>query len=68
VPVITDPWPGLETLFSPGSEILVAGDVHSILRDTGEDERRRIGERLRRRVLGAHTAAHRAEELERLAA
>jgi spore maturation protein CgeB len=68
VPVITDPWPGLETLFSPGSDILVAGDVHSILRDTGEGERRRIGERLRRRVLGAHTAAHRAEALERLAA
>jgi spore maturation protein CgeB len=68
VPVITDAWPGLETLFSPGRDILVAGDVCTILRETGEEERRRVGERLRERVLSAHTAAHRAEELERLAA
>jgi spore maturation protein CgeB len=68
VPVITDPWPGVETLFSPGSDIYVAGDVHTILCETDEDERRRVGERLRARVLGAHTAAHRAEELERVAA
>jgi spore maturation protein CgeB len=68
VPVITDPWPGVETLFSPGTDILVAGDVRTILRETGEDERRRLGERLRERVLSAHTAGHRAEQLERLAA
>jgi spore maturation protein CgeB len=67
VPVITDAWPGLETLFSPGSDILVAGDVCAILRETDEVERRRVGERLRERVLSAHTAAHRAAELERLA-
>jgi spore maturation protein CgeB len=66
VPVITDPWPGVDSLF--GDDVFVAGDVCTILRDTGEDERRRTGDRLRRRVLAAHTAAHRAATLERLAA
>ena len=67
VPVISDPWPGLEELFRPGREILVAHgseDVVRFLRETGEDERRAIGERARRRVLAEHTAERRAEELE----
>ena len=51
-----------------GSEILVAhsaDDVMRVLARTSEAERKAIGERARRRVLGAHTAAHRADELER---
>jgi spore maturation protein CgeB len=67
VPVITDAWPGLDELFRPGREILVArgaDDVVRHLRETGEDERRAIGERARRRVLAEHTAERRAEELE----
>lgn len=67
VPVISDAWPGIEELFRPGSEILVARhaeDVVRHLRETDEDERRAIGERARRRVLAEHTAERRAEELE----
>jgi spore maturation protein CgeB len=67
-PVITDPWPGLDTIFEPGSEILVArssDDVVRYLRDTREDQRRAIGSAARRRLLKEHTAMHRAEELER---
>lgn len=67
-PVISDPWDGLAELFEPGREILIAQsglDVLGWVRDMPEEERRRIGERARERVLAEHTAAHRAETLER---
>src|SRR5690606_19276425 len=67
-PIISDPWEGLEELFAPGREILIARSAQEVLgwvRDMPEDERRRIGERARERVLAEHTAAHRAESLER---
>jgi spore maturation protein CgeB len=67
VPIISDAWEGLETLFAPGREILTArrpGDVLRALRDIPERERRAIGARARRRVLAEHTSAHRAAELE----
>ncbi len=67
-PIISDWWDGLDTLFVPDREILIArsrGDVARILRRTGEDERRAIGNAARERVLAAHTAAHRVRELER---
>lgn len=67
VPVISDPWEGLETLFRPESEILIAAteeEVLRILRELPEHERVAIGRRARSRVLAEHTAAHRAAELE----
>jgi spore maturation protein CgeB len=67
VPIISDPWPGLETIFTPGREILVARTAEDTLRAltaTGPEEARRIGARARRRVLASHTADHRAAELE----
>jgi spore maturation protein CgeB len=66
-PIVSDEWPGLSDFFKPGEEILTARtteDVLAILRDLPESERRAIGERARERVLAAHTAAHRAAELE----
>jgi spore maturation protein CgeB len=66
-PIISDPWPGLETIFTPGSQILVArttAEVLSHLRDLREEERRRIAARARDQVLAHHTAAHRAFALE----
>jgi spore maturation protein CgeB len=65
-PIISDPWPGLETLFEPGREILVAASSDDTLRylnEVSDAERVAIGGRARERVLGAHTAAHRAAEL-----
>jgi hypothetical protein len=41
-----------------------AADTMRWLRDLSEEERLAIGERARLRVLAAHTAAHRAHELE----
>jgi spore maturation protein CgeB len=66
-PIISDRWPGLETFFTPGREILLADTADESLRllsDTSEAERRDIGLRARARVLGEHTSAHRAETLE----
>jgi len=65
-PIISDSWPGLETFFAIGEEILTArtaGDVLHYLQ-IPEEERRALGQRARARVLAEHTAAHRAEELE----
>ena len=67
VPIITDEWAGLEEFFQPGEECLVArsaADVLAFLREVEEPRRSQIAERARRRVLGAHTALHRAIELE----
>jgi spore maturation protein CgeB len=66
-PVITDPWAGLEAVFEPGWEILVARSADEALALVGgmpEERRRSVGERARRRVLAEHTAAHRARALE----
>jgi spore maturation protein CgeB len=67
VPIISDPWPGLDTFFAFDDEILVAhgpDDTLRYLRDLSEPARQAIGARARARVLAAHTAAHRAQELE----
>jgi spore maturation protein CgeB len=66
-PIISDRWSGIETLLAPGREILLAAtaqDVLSALRRFGEDERRALAERARKRILSEHTAAHRAQQLE----
>jgi len=68
VPIISDTWDGLDTLFEPDHEILIArdgDDVLRYLRDLGDGERRAIGARACARVRSSHTAAHRAADLER---
>ena len=68
VPIISDWWPGLTTIFTPGREILIArdgDDVLRYLREMSETERMELAERARRHVLANHTAAHRAALLER---
>lgn len=68
-PIISDYWPGLETLLEPGEEILTAGstaEVIWILANVTDATRIELGERARRKVLTQHTAAHRAIQLETL--
>jgi spore maturation protein CgeB len=68
IPIISDHWPGLETFFEPGREILVsrsAEETRSYLRELPEVTRLAIGRRSRRRALHEHTAAHRAATLVR---
>jgi spore maturation protein CgeB len=70
-PIVSDWWEGLGDVLRVGEEILVAraaDDALRAVRGMPEDERRALGEAARARVLASHTAAHRAAELEALAA
>jgi spore maturation protein CgeB len=66
-PIISDDWPGLETFFRPGTEILVSRSSDQMLHylhDIPAEERQALGPRARARVLAEHTAAHRAATFE----
>jgi spore maturation protein CgeB len=66
-PIVSDNWPGLETFFVPGAEILIpagAEDVLRYMRDYSERELRETGERAQARVLASHTNQQRALEFE----
>jgi len=66
-PIISDFWQGLSSLFTPGHEIVIArntAEVRAALAGRGREDWQAMGRRARARVLAAHTAAHRAEELE----
>jgi spore maturation protein CgeB len=68
-PIISDAWDGLETLFSPGREILLPDGPEAVLaalRTTSDEDRTKLGAAGRRRILAAHTAGHRAAEFEAL--
>jgi len=63
----SDIWPGLETFFTPGQEILLAtgtDDMVRYLKNYDHLELRRIGRAARDRVLAAHTSDARAHEFE----
>lgn len=64
-PIVSDGWDGLDEFFEPGRELLVtesaADVVDAVSRDT--EDLRQIGRAARERVLGAHTARHRSQEL-----
>lgn len=66
-PIISDYWPGLETIFDLEEEILVsrsADQTLAYLRDMDEPQRLAMAQRARQRVLSNHTADHRAAEFE----
>lgn len=68
VPVISDRWDGIESLFRPGEEIILASDAGTVidaLTGSGPERRAQIGRAARTRVLNGHRAADRAAELER---
>jgi spore maturation protein CgeB len=67
VPAVSDPWPGLDEFFRPGTEILVAESTEwmvDLLRSQSPESAGAIGAAARRRVLAEHTPDRRAEELE----
>lgn len=69
VPIISDRWPGIETILEPGEEIFLADsceDVLRILRETAVVQGSAVGIAARRRVLCEHTAERRAEQLHEL--
>jgi nucleoside-diphosphate-sugar epimerase/spore maturation protein CgeB len=65
-PVISDRWDGLDRLFEPGHEILLADSSEDVVKllehSQSADE---IGNAARRRVLSEDTSDHRALQLER---
>lgn len=63
-PIVSDIWDGLDSLFAPGREILMARDSATVIDAIEGADATAIGEAARARVLDAHTAAHRAAELE----
>jgi spore maturation protein CgeB len=68
--IISDTWPGLDELLTPGKEILLAAgslDILRILRETTESQRQALGAAARARILREHTSAQRAAELEGIA-
>jgi spore maturation protein CgeB len=65
--IVSDVWPGIETFFEPGQEILLStgsDDVVRYLRDYDAAELQRIGRAARERVLSSHTNDVRAQEFE----
>ncbi len=66
--IISDNWPGLDSFFSPGEEILLPTGVDDVVRylsQLSDSEIRRVGERAQERVLAEHTSRHRAIEFEK---
>jgi spore maturation protein CgeB len=65
--IISDAWEGLDEIFCPGREILIARSSEDILQCLARPDgaRQAIGVQARRRFLASHTADHRAALLER---
>jgi hypothetical protein len=66
--IVSQPYNGIEEWFDVGREIIVVKNQDEILSTyrhllDSDDEREKIGERARQRILKDHTYYHRAEEL-----
>jgi spore maturation protein CgeB len=65
--IISDYWPGLETLLEPDREVLLArsrDDVLGYLEALTPERRERLGQAARARVLREHTYDRRAAQIE----
>jgi spore maturation protein CgeB len=62
-PILSDIWDGIETVLTPGAEIILAETAEDVLTALEQDAQA-MGEAARARVLAEHTAEHRAAELE----
>lgn len=68
VPIISDYWTGIEKFFTPGSEIIIVKKSEDVIEALNmlDDNRIKISERAREKVLSEHTAEHRAAEFENI--
>jgi spore maturation protein CgeB len=67
--LITDHWAGIELFLEPGREVLVADDGAAVAEHVAAltpERARAIAGAARRRILAAHTYAHRAREVDAL--
>ena len=63
-PIISDKWQGIDDLFEPAGEIILADATDHVVAALGEDAAA-MGQSARRTVLAHHSADRRAEQLER---
>ena len=67
VPIISDYWNGIDSIFEIDKEILIAKSTREVLdlfQKLSKEERMQIGENARQKILSSHTAKARAKELE----
>ena len=65
-PLISDKWDGIDNLFHPRREIILAETAEEVIDLlTSDADASAIGRAAREKILSGHTAAHRACELER---
>ncbi|HKQ38792.1 MAG TPA: glycosyltransferase, partial [Verrucomicrobiae bacterium] len=67
--LISDHWQGIEQFLEPEREVLVVNNGHEVVAQLEEltlERARAIGQAAMRRVLAAHTYAHRAEQVEQV--
>lgn len=65
--ILSDSWSGLDEFLTPGEEILLPSDqyeVADIMQTMLEEDRIKIGQRARERILAQHSSHHRAAEFE----
>ena len=64
--VLSDDWPGLDTFFEPGREIIVANQTDDAVEalDKSPEDLARIARAARERTLEEHTSDVRARQLE----
>ena len=63
-PIISDIWDGIESLFAPGRDILLAKDASAVEAALVRHDLEAIGTNGRDRVLATHTAERRAAQLD----
>jgi spore maturation protein CgeB len=69
--IVSDFWPGLDTILKIGDEVLVtenAEQVKELIQGMDDGEARGVGSRARERVLAEHSSDRRAEQFESYAA
>jgi len=66
IPIISDCWEGIDELFVPDKEIILADSADRVVQvlESADSDALAIGAAARARVLATHSAAHRAAELE----
>jgi nucleoside-diphosphate-sugar epimerase len=62
--VISDRWDGIDSLFEPEREIILTDGTRDVIERLSNADPSEIGSAARDRILAAHTASHRAVELE----
>ncbi|MBX9759240.1 MAG: glycosyltransferase [Beijerinckiaceae bacterium] len=62
-PIISDPWPGLDEVFRPESEIFIRDSSNAVVDLIERGDGRDAGERARRRALRDHTGLNRARKI-----